>query len=395
MIGRLLAALALLALLAAPAAAQEADGVIAVEVTNGTAGGAVPAGARAALLAFRSGEIVGRHEGQVDSEGRLRFAGLDTSPDLTYGLAVQYQGVPYVYPTSLSFKDDPPAPVELTVYETTTDASALRFERAGMLVAEGPDQITVLEMGAVLNGGDRAVVPGPDRPYTVRFGLPPGATELTPQRGFTPAEVASLGDGFAISRAIPPGRTEYAFSYLVPAPGGVAALGKALYLPADSLALYVPDRGQAGPRAASPQLAPAGSADLGGQRYLVQSASNVPAGQQLAITVSGLASDFRRTPTDPGVFVGLTVFVALLGSLVILSVLRGRSPPAPAAAARGQGPGPSGLEGERRALLEQLAELDDRYQAGGLAENEYRAEREPLKARLVLLTRLLREGERA
>lgn len=386
MLGRLGVVLVTLVLLAANAPARaQAPATLEVQLRNGTAGGPVPTEARVFLLAFRGGARVAEREGKVDPSGTVRFENLDPAPDLTYALGVQYRGVPYVHPAALSFKEGPPPPLQLTVYETTTDPAALRFERANVLVLADPlDAVEVLEMGVVTNAGDRTVVASSERPYTLRYGLPRGATELTPQRGFSAADLVSLPDGFGVARPIVPGRTEYALAYRLPRSGDSAPLGRTLYHPVETFSAYVPDRGQGGPQLASPQLAPRGRTELGGAPYLVYGAEQLPAGSQLVITASGLATDIRRVGADPAVYLGLGVFAALLGGALLLARRRAGAPAPPAAAGPTDGEPP---RDERLALLLRLADLDDRYAAGAIPEEEYRAARSREKARLKALLR--------
>src|SRR5262249_13165809 len=137
-----------------------------------------------------------------------------------------------------------PAPVQIMVYESTPTPETVSFERLNLLVmGVSPTALTVMQMGAVVNSGDRtfaadAAVTGSAR--TLRFSLPPGAIDVTPQAGLVPEALESTPDGFAATDPVRPGRREIAFSYQLPYSSSSLDLSQVFAFPVGTFALYVP-----------------------------------------------------------------------------------------------------------------------------------------------------------
>lgn len=388
------AALTLLLLLAVvgfggfqgPAARAAGNGVIEGHVTNGTPGAPVPAGVGVTLHIVRNDDRIERLQTTTDASGYYRFEGLETSASVKYLPVVAYEQASY-FPRVLVLSEQPNQVADITVYEATESDEWIAFERTNLLIQNvTPERIDVMEMGALANIGDRTYVgaatsPGEPRP-TLRFPLPPGATNLVPQAGLAPNDVTPTPDGFTISSPVVPGRHQLAFSYSIPAQGGMLVLTKQLAYPALGFSLYVP---QIGLRVSSPQLQPQGEAQLGGQTYTVYSAQSLPRGAVLQIQLDGLptaGADIHRL-TWPLLVGG----AALLGLGLVVARRRRvqqRSVPAVAAVAPGAADAPYS---ERVELLLALARLDERYERGELSATEYEAERAAWKQRLVALER--------
>jgi hypothetical protein len=171
-------------------------------------------------------------------------------------------------------------------------------------------------MGSLANVGDRTYV-GPDSPpgrerQTLRFSLPAGASDLAPQAGFGPNDIWATPDGFAISSPVWPGRHQFAYSYSLPVSTERLEIGKRLEYPTVAFNLYLPDVGL---RVDSPQLRPRGQTDMGGQKFLLYSAENLPRGTELRLQLSGL-------PPVPGsAAAGLAWPILGLGSAALLGGL--------------------------------------------------------------------------
>jgi hypothetical protein len=378
--------------LARPAIAA-ADGVIEGQVKNGTPDGGVPAGL-IVTLHILDGDRIERRQVTSDGDGRYRFEGLDTSPGLKYLPIVEYHGATY-YPRPLSFAE--PAATnsqtaDITVYEPTSSDRWIAFERANLLVRDvAADRVDVTEMGSLANAGDRTYLgaeasPVAPRP-TLRFSVPAGAVDLAPQLGFAPNDISPDPGGFSIASPVVPGRRQIAFSYSLPATAGRLRLDKRLDYPVMSLNLYVPD---VGIQVDSAQLEPQGPADLGGQRFLVYSAQNLPRGAQLSLQIGGLPSavggkGLAEQLVWPLLGVGSVILAA---GLAVASRRTVRSP-----GDRVSEPTSNGhviaerTELERMQLLLSLARLDERYERGDLPEDRYRRERAAGKHRLVTLSR--------
>lgn len=391
-----LAALALLAGIVGgvptPAAAQ-ATGTIEGQVVNGTAGGPVPADLLVKVHVVQNRTRAGEHDVRTDGAGRFRVDGLATGRDTIYFPIVEYQGVPYYPEQPIVLDGSAPASVQITVYEATPTPDSLSFERANLLISNvTPTALSIMEMGAVVNGGDRTYAANPEltgSARTLRFTLPPGAIQIAPQAGLPSDTLESTPEGFATTDPIRPGRREIAFSYQLPYDASSLDLTRTFTLPVRTFTLFVPDQGI---EVAGPGLAVQGTVELGGQRFRQFIVQNLEPGAQVRFRLSRLPAPFLGRPREQGLAVAGIGGVALL-VFVLLAIRRRRaagaaeapSEPAAAAAAVGRAAEVTASDVERLRLVRALAELDERYAAGTLDEGAYRAEREAGKRRLVAL----------
>jgi hypothetical protein len=441
-----LACLVLLGESVAPAAAQT-GGVVEGKLINATADAGVPAGATAVLYRVRERQVLGEDSQAVDTEGRFRFQGLDVDPSLVYLLVAEYHGVLYPHPQLLRPTEQSPVTLEATVYETTSDPSAVTLERASMLAVEvDSNHLVVMEMGTVLNDGDRTYV-GDER-GALRLSLPAGATDVQAEAGLSDQDLEVTPDGVVSRRPVSPGRLQFAVRYSLPVEGSVLDLSKRLGHPVSSFNLYVP---QGVLQASSPQLIQQGGAatELGGVKYQVYNGNQLPADSTLTIRISGLPA--RGWQLGPEQLTAATLAGTLaLGAAAWLLVLRrtadrrpltagggagggtgrrgeergGDAATSPLPLGEGQGEGvytagavsqgkgvsdnaagaqieglprsvPSAvaLQAERRRLVLELAELDERHAAGAVAEDDYQAQRGERKRRLLAVARQMEEGE--
>jgi hypothetical protein len=373
----------LVVLMLAPMQVRAAgNGVIEGTVVNGTAGGAVPAGVKVTVHAVRDRTPVDKQEVTTDAAGRFHVEGLETGANLIYLPLVDYGGVPYFPERPVTLDGSGPAQVTVQVYETTPTPDALSYDRANMLIlGVTPTALSIMEMGAVVNGGDRTYaadpkVTGSDR--TLRFTLPEGATQVTPQAGLAPDALESTPDGFATSDPVRPGRREIAFSYQLPYESSSLDLARTFALPVGTFTLYLPDQGI---DVIGPGLALQGTADLGGKSYRQYAVQNIGVGSEVRFRLTNLPAPLLARPRD----LGLAVAGAggLILAVVLLLALRRRSAVPVGEMTPIEQAAPD--DAERLSLVRSLAELDERYEAGGVDEAEYRATREAGKARLLAL----------
>jgi hypothetical protein len=284
--------------------------------------------------------------------------------------------------------DAPSESVEVRVFETTESDEAIRFDRSNLLILGVSDtSLTIMEMGAIVNQSDRTYVAGPgdNGPgTTLRFTLPRGAAQVTPQAGLSAGGLTALPDGFASSDPVLPGRHELAFSYRLPVQGSTIDIAKRQQYPTGVFNLYAPEKGLT---VVSPSLTYQGAAELGGQRFQLYSAQDLAEGATVTLRLAGLPWAFRPTPLQTGFGV-----VGLGAAIIVAACLIGLRRPAPSVRP-GVGTTNVSPAGQReKSLLESLVDLDDRFARGEIAEREYRSEREATKSELVELLRPMSQG---
>ena len=367
---------------AGAASAQEV-GRIEGQIVNGTAGSSPPAGLPITVHVFQDRTKVGERTAQTDERGAFSVEGLATGPAYVYFPVADYGGVGYFPERPIALDDAPQKRVEIRVFEPTSSEDVIEVERANLLLLRvTPTELMVMEMGAVLNRSDRAYVgdgPPDVRPPTLRFSLPRGADQVTPQAGLSRGELLPTPDGFLSTEPVIPGRHELAFSYQVPIEDSTLDLVKRHEYPTAAFNLYVPDTGIS---VLSPQLTFQGTSELGGQRYQLYTAQALPPGAQVTARLSGLPAVGGPRPEQLGLIV-LGASAIVLGGAGVLAVRRRRK-----SADGAETPHEPASDGpaERLRLVRALAELDERFSAGEIDEEWYRAERSRGKERLLAVS---------
>jgi len=376
------AGLLLLATTATTVLAAPNDGTVSGQVVNKTGGGGSTAGATVTLVSFGRKEQapLGQRTTQADADGRYSFADLDRDANIVYITLAHFQNVNYPTDRPFQLQDQAAAQADIAVYDTTSADDAIQLENLNLMVV-GADQGTLqcMEMGALLNKGDRTFVTANPQDQAlaraIKFSLPKGAMNVQMQTGFSDQDVIGGVGGVQVTSPILPGRHQFAMSFDLPYSGSSVDVSMQIPYQAAAFSVYLPDTGV---KLDGSPLASAGATQLGGQSYQLYSASNVAKSTIIGGQLSGLGANGGFGPGQLAI-ISLGVVLFVLGGGVLLFGSRVRP------ALRGSGE-PADLEQERLELVVRLAALDERYSAGEVGQVEYDAERARGKQRLRELT---------
>jgi len=384
-----------LGLLGSGASLLAAGGKISGQVLNGTTGSPV-AGQKLQLLMPRGG-MQQVATAVTDSSGQFVVAASDLATDSFYLLQATYQDVNYHAP--VKFDDRGQARVDITVYDATRTAPPLRIESARIILRAEGDKVHVQEMFAIRNSV------APPRSYVNVDGT--FLFHLAKTAGDPTAAVAGLmnmplpepvnpgkGPGdFYIQYPLKPGLTVMMVAYDSDYASSKLDLTDSVAYPIDSVELLVAPSNLS---VDSPLFKAAGAdTETGSRKYL---AEGVPPNAPLAASVSGEAAAGEAAPTtaaasqpDSEVKVlpnsmsrmgGPLLACFLLVLLWGLGVRVAKEWPkwkAQQSASQLQ----KTLEAEVEKLFNSIADLDELFAAGKIAEKPYWKERLELKARLV------------
>jgi 5-hydroxyisourate hydrolase-like protein (transthyretin family) len=382
-------------LLGSRAALFAAGGKISGQVLNGTTGSPV-AGQKLQLLMPRGG-MQQVATAVTDANGQFVMTSSDLATDSFYLLQAAYQDVNYHAP--VKFDDRGQARADITVYDSTRTAPPVRIGSARIILRAEGDKVHVQEMFAIRNPAD------PPRSYvnvdgTFLFHL--AKTNADPT-----AAVAGLmnmplpqpvnpgkGPGdFYIQYPLKPGVTVMMVAYETDYASNKLDLTDSFAYPIDSVELLVSPSNLS---VDSPLFKAAGAdTETGSQKYL---AERLPPNAQLTASVSGeaaaseaAAGGTASSPADSQVKIlpnsmarmgGPLLACFLLVLLWGLGVRAAKEWPrwkAQQSASQLQ----KALEAEVDQLFNSLADLDELFAAGKIAEKPYWKERLELKARLV------------
>jgi hypothetical protein len=261
-----------------------------------------------------------RRTTQTDATGAFRFEGLATGSDYLYSVATNYASVDYWSDSVQLTSDDPTASLQLSVYETTTDANAIKvvLDHLAVQVNKGAQTIQVLNYVKLHNGGDRTLVAEgvstmSSHPAALHLPLPEGASNIAPMEGLTQENLSLTDGGLADSTPFPPGEREVIVSYDLPYSSANYLLERSLMYPTDKLAVLMP---MGDVQIDSAQLPNRNETEMEGNKYLVMTGENLTAGAPIQLALSGLPKADRGIGAEvlqPLVLV--VAVVALAGAL--------------------------------------------------------------------------------
>ena len=377
-------------LLGASSTLLAAGAKISGQVMNGTTGS--PVAHQTLQLLMPRGGMQQVATAVTDASGHFVMAASDLSVESFYLLQATYQDVNYHAAVKLDERGQ--ARVGLTVYDATRTVPPLRVQSARIILRAEGSKVHVQEMFALRNSA------APPRSYvhpegTFFFHLAKTANDLS-------AAVAGLMN-MLLPRPVNPGKVPGDFSIDYPLKPGLTVMMVAYdgdyssnqWGLTDSVA-YPIDRAEllVSPSSLtvdSPLFKAAGTdAESGSQKYL---AENVPPNIALAASVRGEAtegeapatpaeSEVKALPNSMTRMGGLLLACFLLVLLWGLGVRVAKEWPqwrAQQSASQLQ----KALEAEVEKLFNSLADLDELFATGKIAEKPYWKERLELKARLV------------
>ena len=364
--------------IASPAAAQE-NGVVTGTVLNATTG-EPEAGVEVTLSQFadQTGQNSVDTTTTTGDDGTFRFDGLDTTDGLAYAVSSRFMGVLYAT-TMILLSETPEQQADVTVYETTTDQSAVSIPTRGLIVS-GIDretgQLSITDAYTFEVAGNHTVVEGGDG-YSVRFPVPENVEEITPRPGFNFGTARIEETDVLVATPLLPGQTnaslDYTFKYTeddidIPIPAAYPTGSIQILVPADL------EDGEIAISADGLPLLDGGVVAISERDYHVWTVSNLQPEATMTLTISGLPSPpaARQLSTlEPAILAGLALLAAasITGWLVYSRGLHKQRPVvlAPAAAAP--------LDVRREQLSTDLRDLEARWQAGDLDEATYRTTR--------------------
>ncbi len=381
-------ALALALAWAWPAVAAHAAGTGRIDGTlvDGTTGGTPLAGQSVTLLHQAGSALEQAGTTVTDARGEFHFSGLAAGSGDLYAATVTYQGATYSTDV-LVLAENAATRVTLLAYQATSSDALIGIGPVAIQI-EPPNVasglINVAELVTVVNAGQRTFVgsatPSGGRPMNLlRFALPAGATNIVTRTGFENAQTIQVDKGFATTATVPPGQTQFSFTFAFPYDGTRAAFSyKAIYPTArvlvvapTSLRLLAPDL-----KATS---APAGAGSI-----QVWQSQAVPAGASVSVGLTGLPVPGERSNLSAAALDALGALLALLAlGALVYALRRGARPTAATDAAGHQAGVSSALDAPAPAsLLRALARLDEDRAAGMIDEAPYQVQRAALKTEL-------------
>ncbi len=349
-------------------------GTIQGQVTNGTSGGGNVGAIQVTLFATNADNTTTHLSTTTDATGHFEFAGVNSATTSTYIVGLNYQQADY-YSDALTFSDNETTKdVPITVYDSTTDSSAISVVNAHTVMFIDSGVLTIQELYVFANMSDRTYIGSVDATTgsrrTLLFSLPEGFADLQVGGDLAATGVMASDTGFADTTAVQPGSVQAYYSYTLPVKAGKLIYSRKIDYPTLKYSMLVQGDKVS---VTGDNLTANGTTTMGSTVFTNVTGSNFAAGSTLSATITGLAVSSKST--TPILWIGVGVIVVGLGLLGLYLVRRRRPVAVPLA---------TGVDQEE-VLLAAMADLDDDFENGKIAEGPYRAARAKIKAELVEL----------
>ncbi|MGE5225004.1 MAG: c-type cytochrome [Omnitrophica WOR_2 bacterium] len=348
-------------------------GTVTGKITNGS-GGSIPAGLEVNLHGFDSMQIVITDTAKAQADGSYTFNDVPMKVGRIFLTSTSYGSASYGSEIATVEKGTNKFNLDIKVYDTTTDTSALSADRMHIFFDfSRPGIVQVIQLFIISNPGSKTVTSDKPGGPVMKFTLPEGATNLQFQDGAIGQRYIKTADGFADTQAVNPGAGAYQVLYAYDMPyNRKLVLKQPITFPVGATVVLLPESGY---QLKSSQLSDGGTKDFQGTSYHMYTGNSLKAGDTLDLTLS---SKLNLQPT----------LVIGLGSLGIVLILAGiilyrrnqlqEARPAEEPELENEFEG----EDDEESLVDAIIALDDQYKGGALPEEAYRKRRAELKERL-------------
>ena len=251
-----------------------------------------------------------------------------------------------------------PAPagdtVDIPVFETTESDTAISLSSHHILLDAQAGTVTYIFI--VHNHGDRTYLTGGDHGHGLEIPLPDGVTDFIR----APQGVHLHGTLLVDPRPIIPGNSQTFFTFAIPPTNRIV---QRITYPTAGMDLFVQP---ADTPVSTTVLRDLGGITLGDHVFQRFGAEQLAPGTQIEIALSSPETAFAFNSQTP-IWIAAASVVAL--AILVLYMRTLKTTP-----------------NRRTILLEQIADLDERYESGNLSEPDYKNRRNALKAEVIDLS---------
>jgi mono/diheme cytochrome c family protein len=347
-------------------------------------GGSLPISTTVTLHGFDNMQTVITQTVGIQSDGTYVFGGIPMPDGRVFLTTASYQGTTYSSDIATVQSGQNNISLPITVYSTTTDASALSVDRLHLFFDQlDPQTMEVIELYVISNPGTKTIVPVKQGDPVVTFKLPTGATNLQFQDGSLGGRYVQTPDGFGDTIAVRPGSGSYQliFSFDMPY-NNKLDLVQPITLPTNAVVILAPE-GTVSVK--GDQFQDAGSTDVQGTQYHMYNGPAYSPGQEMRLTVTA-GSAAQGLAIAAGSSTNLLIGVGAFGVALIVAgaflFLRNRGRVASQDEQSTATIPAAPVSEDAETIMDAILALDDLYKEGKLPEEAYHQRRAELKARL-------------
>lgn len=313
-------------------------------------------------------------------DGTFQFSAVDLQPQYLYSTMATFEDVTYESQALPPTAGSNQLSLDVPVYETTQDASAVQIGQMHVLFNFAEDGLETTEIYVLSNTSQRTIKDAirldDGKTATLRYPLPANADYIFFQPDDQQDRFIKFAGGFADTSPLFPGNQadQYAVQYMVPfkqgqtysytAPFNIKAMN--FLLPQD-VGVTLKGDGLAGPEPLTPD---------NGKTYAVYSYSDVRAGQTVNVAFSGKPALGANNQSN-NLNLPIAIGGGLLGMVMIAVALWWWRRPEDNEDEEEIEDGQS--ESTFDDLIAQIARLDEAHERGELEEEQYKQERTRLR----------------
>jgi hypothetical protein len=347
-------------------------------VVNNTLDGTIPFGAAVTLQFFSESEWTSIYTSTLTTNGTFTFTDLEGEVGHDFITRLEYSGVEYYSePTVLEGQVD----VEIVIYEPTEDSTQVKVDQAHFFIVPNVETLQIAEYYLIGNAGDRTYAGMIDaltgERITVRFSPPAGATDLTFDGPGFEGRFVGNPEQFADTRAVPPGNAtiDVSYSYELPLTEDIV-IEHTFEIPVSSVVMIVSggELGLQGPALQfsgimDTQMGPAASYTTGPLApYETLSFTVIPLAEQPTQGSEGAQSSPLLRQRNARQELGVGIVTLLIAGVVAFQIW--------------QAPSRIKMPEELQPLVQQIADLDVKFDEDKIEKTEYQAQRKLLKRRI-------------
>lgn len=361
-----------------------ATGTITGTVTNGS-GGSLPSGLEITLHGFDNMQIAITGTTTLHPDGTFAFPNIAMPNGRVFLASTVYSNATYGSSVVTADGSDKVAPLDIKVFDTTTDTSALSADRMHIFFDfSQPGTVQLIELYIISNTGKKSVVAPQQGSPILKYSLPDGATNLQFQDGSLGGRYVEIPGGFGDTQPIQPGSGEFQMLYAFNLPyDRKLDLKQPVNMPVNALVVLLPEGGVS---VKGSQLNDNGTRPVQGTNYHMYSGGSLAAGSTLSLSISGSPGSSASFLSNPTNRINLAIGLGSLGFVLTLAgfiLYRRNRQLGQEEEDESEEAGDLPLDGQDADnLMDAIIALDDLYKEGGLPEEAYYKRRTELKNRL-------------
>ncbi len=321
---------------------------------------------------------------KTSSDGSFDFS--DLAWDRSYTISLNYKGAEYVTDKMVFYPEEYIKTLDLPIYEPTQSDKYISVKADHVIIQISKAEIAVAEIMVFHNGGKEIYIGKEGQNGTreaLRFDLPKGAGNVQFLDGLEAGSVIQTARGFVDTSSFAPGVRRVVYAYALPFKSGKNIIEKRFNYMTEGLVLLASDSGL---NVSVDGLSEGNTANINNDRFLRWTGKGFKAGTSIRLEIGKpfLGEDWLK-------WVAFGTVLMLLGGAVLYSFII-RKGTKSVKEDNSYSIEEEELEKERRNLIQQIAELDDRFQDREMTEEEYMRARSKSKEKLIEITHRIKRN---